>query len=360
MRAVCGEASDRAVWSVSRAVSFEDLSRCLDGLCCQSGAEATQLVEELVDERAGRGERQAPPSRHAARVLPRSVAELVAGNELCCEGGAVEFLRPFVPLPQQRGEGGEVDVGRGEVSRWLEHVPPLPGATEPAPQPAGPLWTVDRPIHRAHPGRRLGTGHAVGADHEADVMAHVEMEVVDPWIARRWWLALMSNAVGLVEDAVALSLRGSYGRAQALLVLAVESTGELGVCTAWSRASGRNCSSLTSCSTFPAMWSRWAGCRRRACKLLNDIQMAWDISGSRTTRRDIGVLPTRSIRWGRRSRSRLVFTSIDVAISSQTPRIFLRGIFRGHSLRWRGESRRICRRIASPLRWEGSDDRRVE
>jgi AbiV family abortive infection protein len=53
-------------------------------------------------------------------------------------------------------------------------------------------------------------------------MADVEVEVVDPWIARRWWLALMSNAVGLVEDAVALSLRGSFGRAQALLVLAVE------------------------------------------------------------------------------------------------------------------------------------------
>nr|WP_275402555.1 AbiV family abortive infection protein [Streptomyces sp. SID13031] len=40
--------------------------------------------------------------------------------------------------------------------------------------------------------------------------------------ARRWWFALMANAVGLIEDAAVLAGHGSPGRAQSLVVLAME------------------------------------------------------------------------------------------------------------------------------------------
>ena len=40
--------------------------------------------------------------------------------------------------------------------------------------------------------------------------------------ARQWWRALMTNACALVEDADVLAAHGSTGRAQALLVLAME------------------------------------------------------------------------------------------------------------------------------------------
>src|SRR5215212_5159453 len=53
-------------------------------------------------------------------------------------------------------------------------------------------------------------------------MAQVGVDRVDAWRARRWWLALMTNAVGLVDDAALLTMHCSYGRAQALLVLATE------------------------------------------------------------------------------------------------------------------------------------------
>ena len=53
-------------------------------------------------------------------------------------------------------------------------------------------------------------------------MSHVGVERVEPWCARRWWLALMTNAIGLVDDAAMLTVHCSYGRAQALLVLATE------------------------------------------------------------------------------------------------------------------------------------------
>ena len=53
-------------------------------------------------------------------------------------------------------------------------------------------------------------------------MAQVGVDRVDPWRAHRWWLALMTNAIGLVEDAAVLTVHCSYGRAQALLVLATE------------------------------------------------------------------------------------------------------------------------------------------
>ena len=53
-------------------------------------------------------------------------------------------------------------------------------------------------------------------------MTEVLDDVIDPWLARRWWHALMANAVRLVEDAALLATRGSCGRAQALAVLSAE------------------------------------------------------------------------------------------------------------------------------------------
>ena len=53
-------------------------------------------------------------------------------------------------------------------------------------------------------------------------MADRGLDRVDQWRARRWWLALMTNAIGLVDDAAVLTVHCSYGRAQALLVLATE------------------------------------------------------------------------------------------------------------------------------------------
>ena len=48
------------------------------------------------------------------------------------------------------------------------------------------------------------------------------VEEVSAEFARQWWKALMANVVELVQDAAALADRGSWGRAQALLVLAME------------------------------------------------------------------------------------------------------------------------------------------
>ncbi|MEU1606765.1 AbiV family abortive infection protein [Micromonospora matsumotoense] len=48
------------------------------------------------------------------------------------------------------------------------------------------------------------------------------LETVTASFARKWWRALMANACALVEDADALAGRGSVGRAQAMLVLAME------------------------------------------------------------------------------------------------------------------------------------------
>jgi len=53
-------------------------------------------------------------------------------------------------------------------------------------------------------------------------MGEPQVEEVSADFARRWWKSLMANAVALVEDAHALADRGSAGRAQALLVLAME------------------------------------------------------------------------------------------------------------------------------------------
>jgi AbiV family abortive infection protein len=47
-------------------------------------------------------------------------------------------------------------------------------------------------------------------------------ETVSASFARRWWKALMTNACALVDDADVLAAHGSTGRAQALLVLAME------------------------------------------------------------------------------------------------------------------------------------------
>lgn len=50
----------------------------------------------------------------------------------------------------------------------------------------------------------------------------VEPEEITAEFARTWWKSLMANATALVEDAAILSENSSPGRAQALLVLAME------------------------------------------------------------------------------------------------------------------------------------------
>lgn len=49
-----------------------------------------------------------------------------------------------------------------------------------------------------------------------------EPEIITAAFARRWWKSLMANAVALVEDAALLASQDSPGRAQALIVLAME------------------------------------------------------------------------------------------------------------------------------------------
>lgn len=53
-------------------------------------------------------------------------------------------------------------------------------------------------------------------------MAEVDDNLVSATFARRWWSALMSNSVALVTDAALLAENGSPGRAQSLVVLALE------------------------------------------------------------------------------------------------------------------------------------------
>lgn len=53
-------------------------------------------------------------------------------------------------------------------------------------------------------------------------MAEQLPEMIDARFARTWWKTLMVNAVALVEDAAVLVENGSPGRAQTLVVLAME------------------------------------------------------------------------------------------------------------------------------------------
>lgn len=49
-----------------------------------------------------------------------------------------------------------------------------------------------------------------------------DIEKISAEFARQWWKALMANAVALIEDAAVLATHRSPGRAQALVVLAME------------------------------------------------------------------------------------------------------------------------------------------
>lgn len=49
-----------------------------------------------------------------------------------------------------------------------------------------------------------------------------QVEEVSPEFARRWWKTLVANACALLEDGAILAAHASAGRAQALLVLAME------------------------------------------------------------------------------------------------------------------------------------------
>lgn len=53
-------------------------------------------------------------------------------------------------------------------------------------------------------------------------MGSTDTEVVSAEFARTWWKHLMANAVALVEDAALLASHQSPGRAQSLIVLAME------------------------------------------------------------------------------------------------------------------------------------------
>ena len=76
-------------------------------------------------------------------------------------------------------------------------------------------------IHRTG-SSSCGKTPRAGSRVDADEVTEVLDDVIDPWLARRWWHALMANAVRLVEDAALLATRGSCGRAQALAVLSAE------------------------------------------------------------------------------------------------------------------------------------------
>ena len=115
-------------WVVVRTVSVEDLSgefdRCSGG---ESGAGGLQLVEQVVDEKAGRGERQAEASWRLAEVAPGAVAQLVAGDEqVGRQGRQSQFLRSFVELPQQGDECRVVEVGWAQREPWVGHAFRLP------------------------------------------------------------------------------------------------------------------------------------------------------------------------------------------------------------------------------------------
>jgi AbiV family abortive infection protein len=62
----------------------------------------------------------------------------------------------------------------------------------------------------------------VGFIGDAVVVTETDDDLVSADFARRWWFALMANAVALVEDAAVLAGHGSPGRAQSLVVLAME------------------------------------------------------------------------------------------------------------------------------------------
>ncbi|MFG1889094.1 hypothetical protein ACGFIR_14645 [Micromonospora sp. NPDC049051] len=49
-----------------------------------------------------------------------------------------------------------------------------------------------------------------------------EPETITADFAWRWWKSLMANTVALVEDAALLASHDSPGRAQALIVLAMD------------------------------------------------------------------------------------------------------------------------------------------
>lgn len=51
---------------------------------------------------------------------------------------------------------------------------------------------------------------------------HGDAEEISAEFARQWWKQLMANAVALVEDAAVLASNQSPGRAQSLIVLAME------------------------------------------------------------------------------------------------------------------------------------------
>ncbi len=54
------------------------------------------------------------------------------------------------------------------------------------------------------------------------LVAQEQLEEISAEFARQWWKTLMANAVALVEDAAVLAQHQSPGRAQALVVLAME------------------------------------------------------------------------------------------------------------------------------------------
>ena len=71
----------------------------------------------------------------------------------------------------------------------------------------------------------MASGSFVSALTDTWVMAKAnekEPQTITADFARRWWRALMANTVALVEDAALLATHDSPGRAQALVVLAME------------------------------------------------------------------------------------------------------------------------------------------
>lgn len=86
------------------------------------------------------------------------------------------------------------------------------------------LRGLDRQNYRGA-GQEFSDRESVLVGHNGDMTARerfVEPEEVTAEFARTWWKSLMANATALVEDAALLAQNSSPGRAQALLVLAME------------------------------------------------------------------------------------------------------------------------------------------
>ena len=179
-------------------------------------------------------------------------------------------------------------------------------------------------------------------------MAQVGVDRVDPWRARRWWLALMTNAIGLVDDAAVLTMHCSYGPGSGAAGAGDRGAGQGAVpATARPRTSGRGRSSRM----------RGSRCRRRSRRWVvapqSRLQVATQVPGghdgllrSRMTTTVCGF-PIQNLNgMVGDSRSRPASTSIAPAIWLRVRWISLRGTSGCSSRSWLALLRCTSQKIA--------------